>query len=350
MTNLILGENPWQAVLDYHACMQRVVRTWEKFIQDDFHSDYFLPEDVLPWMARVSHTFDILRDEHMFDTMRSLRVHPVASGFPERLHLRLLEAKRDALIDQNGPDVNALKSAFLDELFTTGRSNHWLLEKIAKASAASQLLQHKPLQLFAINRLQRVDSKNGTHAFVCCFERYCYRHIPSTYLIVFESSDETLSEEVLRDLASVLKEETSHFPLLQRFAHQIDRAFISIHPKWVGRVSLGPVFISHVTRDEHMLQETLNDMTPTGVYQAASRIIYEYVASTSEVSVGRLYDPQGRAHTRLQEFAVRELDAECVERGVTSVEKHLFAPHHVIQALSEDFRREIGHRIKMLEE
>jgi hypothetical protein len=65
--------------------------------------------------------------------------------------------------------------------------------------------------------------------------------------------------------------------------------------------------------------------------------------------VQQLRDPQGRQHAFLQRFAVKELHDECSERRITALEKHLFAPHHIVQALGQEFRRAIGHRITIVE-
>lgn len=338
-------QEPWDALLRYSSALQKVVRSWGDFMEHDFVPDYFTDEDVRSWLTRFEHSMIALRDLYVYDTMRKLRIHPVASGFPERLHIRILDGiESDDLVSDH-----TLRRAWLDHLFEDQVVNLGLLERVAKNNARERIERHPTMKLFAVTRLQKITGRNGKAAYVCCFERYCRLHRPSLYVLVFESDEETLDAKCLTDLTEVLREESSSLPRLITMARHIDHAFATIHPVWLGRISLGPIFVSHVTQDDHALQKTLDELTPEGEFSAASRIIYEHIAAEKAEPVNKLYDPQGRKHEYLQQFAVRELDEDCSERGVTAVTKHLFAPHHIIQALPEEFRRSIGHKVTIVE-
>jgi hypothetical protein len=189
-----------------------------------------------------------------------------------------------------------------------------------------------------------IDVVEDRYRYELLFERYCYRNIPTLYVMYFVCNGEF--DTVLRgELETVLEEETSRLPLLGDLAVAIDRAIAPIHPSWLGRITAGPIFISQMTRDDHELQVVLDQSFACGE-AAASRLIYEYVVSEKDFSAERLYDAKGRNHSRLQEFAVRQFDDECRLRQVTNVEKHLFAPHSVVQNISEAFRSSIGHVIQ----
>lgn len=339
----------WHALSEYHACMSAIISAWQAFFKTDFKSDHFNREEMIEWSERVATTINILRDEYTYDTIRFLRLFPQASGFPERLHLHLLETKRQLVQTDSPPNLKHMKKLFLNQLFKTGRANHWWLERIAKTSAARQLLTEQTLTPFTVTRMQQRLGESGRTVFTCCFERYCYRHIPSLYLLVFEHDESEITAEEMSRLVDTLVSATSYFPKIGHFAQQIDKAFARIHPKWVGRVSLGPVFIANVTQDEHVLQQLLDEMTPVGTYQGIGRIINEFVLSAGEIPAGKLYDAQGHSHACLQQFAVRDIDSECLDRQVSEVHKHLFIPHRIIQAMDDEVRRELGHQIKILE-
>lgn len=345
METSLWTQTPWQALLQYSKSMQSVIRSWKSFMENDFSADYFTDEDIRSWLQRLEHSMTALRDLYVYDPLRKLRVHPVASGFPERLHVRILENLADGEVVKD----HSLRESWLDHLFEEGSINHGLLERIAKNQAQVRINQYGTLKLFGINRFQRITNGYEKPAYVCCFERYGRLHKPSLYVMVFECSADPLDADLLSELSDVLREESSSLPRLSTMARNVDQALAVIHPVWLGRILLGPVFVSHLTQDEHELQTALNTMTPEGEFVAASRLIYEYVVADRSESVQKLYDPRGRQHPSLQQFAVRELHKECQERGVTGLQKYLFAPHHITQALDEDFRRLIGHRITIVE-
>lgn len=314
-------------------------------MESDFTPDHFTPEDISSWLSRFEHSMLALRDHYVYDSMRTMRIHPAGSGLPERLNIRVLETMREGAVVSD----YSLRESWLNHLFDNEAVNHGLLERIAKNAARARIKQYGTLKLFGINRLQRLPNENGKPKYVCCFERYCRLHRSSLYVLVFESSEDPLDSELLKELSLVLREESSSLPRLGTMARHIDQAIAVVHPVWLGRISLGPVFVSHVTQDEHELQETLNASAKNGEYIAASRFIYEYVLAESSEPMQTLFDPKGRKHAFLQQFAIRELHEECQERGVTELQKHLFAPHHIVQALPEEFRRSIGHRITIVE-
>lgn len=346
MTESTWDTAPWKGLAVYTKTMQDVVRSWSTFFEGEFKPEHFKPKVLWDWMRCLEVTFDALREQYFYDTLHSVHVHPVASGFPEMTHVRVLGTMHEMLKDRedNSASSASLRRLVLDGLFEHGRINQWLLERTAKARAKEILTASEPIRLFKVRSMTELLSSTGRRAYACCFERFCYRHIPSLYYIVFEySGEDDLGGSDLEAFLRVIEEDTSNLPLLGKFAERLDRALATVHPKWVGRISLGPVFIAHTTTDEHLLQRTLNELTDRETPAAVSRIIYEYVLSEKESPGTRLFDSQGRQHTTLQDFAVRQSHEESRVRAVSHVEKYLFAPHHIVQSLSEEFRREIGH-------
>ncbi len=333
--------DPWDALLRYISTLERECDIWRRFFESDFQSDHIGRDDVLSWITDMSRTFTVFRQMYVYDSKHTLSVSQVASGFPERFHVHQL-----AVYDESADSVSeaSVRRMFLDDLFKHKHANQWLLERVAKAGAASLRKQGPVLALFRVRSVRCIDIIEGQRHYAMIFERYCYRNIPALYVMYFDCDGE-FDAVLQHELEVVLEEETSRLPLLGDLATAIDRAIAPIHPYWVGRVTAGPIFISRMTRDDHELQQVLDQNYELGA-AAASRLIYEYVVSEKSFSAQRLYDAKGRNHSRLQDFVIRQLDEECRSRQVTHVEKHLFAPHFVVQNVSEIFRSGIGHVIQ----
>ncbi len=219
-----------------------------------------------------------------------------------------------------------------------------MLENIAKAKAYQTLFTHDISLPFLFNGIEeRMCDTHGRRAFVCFWERYT--DIPIKYVMLFEVSDAWMPDgDDLQKLIQSLQEETSLITGMEGLARGIDMSDARVYPKWIGRVILGPVWISNVTQDRHQLQSVVDNVAQSDKMRSASRIIYEYILSKREVEMEQLRDAQGRRYTHVQKFAVR-LDGEHYERGVTHLEKVLFAPHDVIQELDDAYRKEIGHQL-----
>ena len=332
----------WDELLQYSDCMHSVIQQWRNFFAKEFSSSMFDAAEVLQWADELHRTIDVLKHLYVYDHSQRLEVCTNASGFPERYHVHYLH--HSAHLHEERHVSRRVKSMFLDDVLQTGTVNHWMLKKVSESHAQELYAQQPVVTEFRIRTLQVVKVEDGVYTYRCYFDRYCNRHVPSLYLVLFESDGE-ITEELMNEFSLVLEAGTSFLPLLGGFAEELDRAIAPIRPLWVGRVGLGPVFISHLTKDEHELQRALDASAAASEMLAASRVIHEYVQSQGAVPVQRLLDASGRKHVVVQDYAVRQIDDECRNRKVTFVEKYLFAPHAVIQQLDEDFRRTLGHKL-----
>lgn len=334
--------DPWKGTIDYLHLVQKTVRFWETFFSEgDFPKDWFSGTEVAAWMHDLRSTLEALRYQYVFNTAATLSVDPRSSGFPEHVHIHRLGG---AQMSGETASPAQLKRAALDDLFKTKRINFWFLEEIAKANVRQLLATQRVLAPFRVRSLQKLGTGESGELYRLCFERYCFRNLPSLYLLHFEHQGD-LSPELVREMHEILEKETSSLPLLGGFARRLDQAIAPIKPVWIGRVSIGPLFIAHLTQDEHALQAAVNAYADTHVSCLASRIIYEYVMADGSSRTERLHDALGRKHDSIQEFAIRVLDDECAERQVSAVSKFLFAPHRIAQALDEEFRQSISHQL-----
>lgn len=342
----------WSALLNYTACMRKIFSSWEQFFMNRDSIEWLSHEQIKDLLTRLQVTLDVLEGFHLFDSLSSLTISPENSGFPERRYLdQLIYELKDVNSDDLSQDTRILKKSFLETLFSTVEINVPMLERISKAQSREVLATSSIFKPYKFNGIEELNARNGSRrAFLCSWERYLVQHLPVKYFMLFEVSDEWgSSADDVKNLSDVLREETSLITKLNSFARHIDMSNAFIHPKWVGRIILGPVFISHLTEDQHELQQALDRLSGPDEMLGASRIIYEYVVSESEEPTRYITDSYSRFHTCIQKFAVKERDPEHAERGVTHLEKHLFAPHSVIQQLDDDYCKKIGHELNSTE-
>ena len=235
------------------------------------------------------------------------------------------------------------KRLFLDSVFLNRRVSVGALEDVSKHSAYALLAKseiHRPFQMLGIE--ERQSPTSNRKAYVCTWDRFTDR--PMHYVMVFEASvDWTPHSDSFSALVETLQNVSTHEISLERIARRIDISDIRIYPKWLGRIVLGPVWISHMTAGDHLLQHAL-DAVSSEVQQCASQVISEYVFSERESEISQVRDAQGNAHQYIQTFGVRP-EVKHRERGVAFFEETLFAPHEIIQHLDDELHRTIGHKL-----
>ncbi len=327
---------PWQLLHEYMTLMQYSVGLWEDFFSSQT-IDWLFPNEIQEWLLQIKSSLSILESLHAYDDMASLKIGLQSSGFPDGKYLNEILSLSKLPINEE-ENIESLKRVFLDNLFSTCGVNYPLLEKISKIQATKMIHESKFLRPFEMTSFREIKSKNGRRAYICSWNCYIIQSMPVKYVMLFEASDPWFpTEDNLSVLKKILQEETSIIFTLVDIAKSLDRSNAKLHPKWIGRIILGPVIVSNMTRDNHYLQKILDDQTKDGEFLITSGIIYEYLVAGDEEKVTSLIDPQGELHSCMQRYAVTSFDGYG-ERGVTHCEKHQFIPHQVMQI--------IGHRRK----
>ncbi|MFA5993458.1 MAG: hypothetical protein WC823_00700 [Parcubacteria group bacterium] len=329
----------------YIACVQQEIDVWDAFFRSR-KFDWMSNKQLESWLDSFRISINALEGNYVFDSGLSLDIVANSSGFPKNYHIdEVAEQWKSLQISGYNKSITKLKKAFIDQIFSARRINSPLLEEISKAYVEKTLSVSEPMHLYRFNFIEPCNAPNGRKAFLCEWSQYTIQSILVTYTMLFESADDWEADDVnMKILSQVLRNETDMLTKLDELAADIDFSNAKIFPKWIGRIIVGPLFISHLTQDKHELQDALNAMADKDEHVCASRIIYEYVLSREESSVMSIKDPNGVEHEFMQKFAVRS-DGEYRERGVTYFEKFLFAPHLVMQLLDGEYRKEIGHQL-----
>jgi hypothetical protein len=339
-----------RVVQQYTTAILLNVGVWKKYCADTFHSDWISKEQLSAWLDRIMTTISVLKYKYMCDESLVMDIAAVSSGLPRPFDIRLLEYEQKKMStdgEESRISTKDLKRSFVEEICRKHSVNNALLDLIGKAYVAEIIMKSEIASIFRIVGFSEVHSTSGCKAYVCHWEQYPNQVTPVLYSMLFEYCDSgNIAEEILSELTVVLREETSNMPQLATLGRRIDQSIAIVRPKWIGRIIFGPVFISGFTCDEIDLQKIIDHVAESsGDVISASRMLYEYVISEGEDDARGLCDPRGNKHHVLQRFNPRHGDDECYDRGVTHVHKWLYAPHAVIQLMSQEYRHLINHEI-----
>lgn len=320
---------------------------WRDFISQKTF-ERFNDDAIENALNRIQTSVLALKNRYALDLVSSLDIASV-SGFPLRPAISELEDEHELLIQKQRQVIvpsKTLRKELIGQLESGRDINYAFLEKIGKVISQELISENEPIRLFSFRGISRVETGNGSRAYVCLWDRYNYHSFPVLYAMLFECNDHgELTSDLMEEIGAVLREETSQMPKLSDLGKNLDLAVAVVSPKWIGRIIFGPIFISGITHADQPLQVALDRMDK-GNY--ASRIIYEYVVSGEPEQMTSLFDSKGRRINYTQKFATRYGDDECESRGVTALEKYLFAPHEAVRMLDKEYLKKINHSIEMI--
>lgn len=345
-----MDRNPllqWQSLQSYTSMMHKMTAAWEDFFRTQ-QIDWITTATTDAWLSRVKTSLDVLESRHIYDDLDALVINSKYSGFPIRRHIDMLQYSQ-ARVKDDPAKLRQAKQLFLDTLFTETKINLSALGHVAKCYADNRLASELVIEPFRFVGLYplRAPSKERD-AYVCIWERFTDK--PMLYAMVFEADVSwQQSVENMSELCENLQSVTALELPLAKVARRMDISDARIHPKWVSRVVLGPVWIPGITKDDHIIQRLL-DNECNDEQGSASSILYEHVLSEREadVSTSRIRDQQGRKHNVTQDYTVRS-ESVYRERGTTFMKETLFVPHKLIQHLESETRVRLGHQLIALE-
>lgn len=337
----------WQALRSYTGMMSNMITAWEDF----FHTqeiDWITTDITRSWLTKLRTSLEVLESQHVYDDLDTLVVNPKHSGFPTRRHIDMLQYMYARAVADPAEHRQA-KQLFLDALFAKVDAGVSALANVAKSRVTNRLASEKIIEPFGFVGIFTLKSPSTQRdAYVCLWERFTDK--PMLYAMVFETdADWEQSAEVMSELCETLQSVTSLELPLAKIARRIDISDAQIHPKWVSRIVLGPVWIPDVTTDDHVIQHLLNSDT-NEAHLSASRVLYEYALSEREadMSNSRIRDRNGRKHETTQVYTVRP-EPEYRGRGAAFKKETLFVPHELIQELESDTRVRMGHQLIAIE-
>ncbi|OHA85778.1 MAG: hypothetical protein A2591_03630 [Candidatus Yonathbacteria bacterium RIFOXYD1_FULL_52_36] len=318
---------------------------------------YGAQEDTLPmakemlqgYVDRVAHALHLIELRYLFDASATVDIDAQYSGFPGSYHFGVLEHDLEHGPHDGTLNQRDLRKVVLDTLFKQGAASEHLLHDLALRQYFDELHgAAQPFLPFEVVRLQ-APAEGSTEYVIAWISFDGVKNLPCVYTMFFEySGAEAFHREstYMRKVAKVLSEETNAMPLMSDLAHTIDSALIDIHPKYIHRITIGPVFIPGLTCENDGILELLENQPEhhRGAFSFAMQITHEDIQSSGQHETGAVAKELG-IDRRFEVFQVNDLDERCAERKATRVRQILLVPHRIAQSISSEDAKHLNHDI-----
>ncbi|MGJ8654171.1 MAG: hypothetical protein ACSHX8_12935 [Opitutaceae bacterium] len=289
-------------------------------------------------LHRIHQSTELLRLKYLYEPTHTLRLDLNESGFPHYNELQRMVGdyvNAEEYLRELPPAMLAIEQT-LDELFDTRQRPDEGLQVLGRRHYLKALLNADFMGPFRFGGVQELKTKPGTEhrSYVASWTCYSSRdNFPYLHVLYFKQDlkgDELHSNSKLyQQFKECVEQQSGHIPSLAVLATAIDESFESIHPKVLRRVSLGPITLPIFSFDDGPLASLLkSEGKPSDfVLQIESEVI---VSSRQEVrEKGGLF----RAQKVREIFAVDDEDFECFDRKLSEINRFLFMPHRLWQAV-----------------
>lgn len=319
-------------------------------VQDTFESSH-----MRQMLERFLNTANALRMKYAYqspDGAGRLRVDLTDSGFFNRHEIMTLMidiASKDTTL-RGLPREEFLKRDILDRLFAERAEPKDLLYQLGLRAYLSMLDENKLFLPYVPGALVEwsgeEEKKSKERGYVTGWACYgAEKNVPYTYLMHFTQDGERpallvpAGEADLRELADVIRSESSCVSPLAFLGDQIDDQVKPVHPKFFKRTRIGPFY-------SRLLLEQRAEMDLTGTEKALLDLLRAYGAEddfilmTSEeilFSAGVYQGTRFLIPTKMrQAFYVPPTDREAYEEGASKIYHYCLMPYRILQNLSPD--------------
>jgi hypothetical protein len=321
----------------------QILISWYKNLIDGGATEERL---VTGFLKRMLFNVDMLRLKHYHNPHNQPHLDLNASGFPHILTIMELEADL-RIKPERLPTLsprNTLIELMLNEMFEKRQEPIELLRQMAETEYYTLLDENKLLLAFTPGVLElREDRRPGYRKYQ--YSWACYDpHSNMIHMHLF-AFDHDKTEEPLQSrgpafnrFLQVIKTEGSRAPTVGVLASSIDEALISVHPKVLKRVRIGPITCPRFSRESNP-ESMLGFLKQYGEEDDfAVRLASEIIISERQVERSRGLLSFGRAKRVREHFAIPDPDADlqCFTQQASQVYDHLFLPHAVLQEVVGD--------------
>lgn len=291
-------------------------------------------------LKRIHQSTELLRLKYLHEPTHTLRLDLNESGFPHFNELQRMVGdflNSEEYLQELPPAVLAIEQA-LDELFDKREKPVDGLQVMGRRQYLKRLRNADFLGPFRFGGVSfQPATEPGVRNCVAAWTCYSSRdNFPYMHIMHFDQSvkaDELHPKTDAYDaFKTCVEQQSGHIPPLAVLATALDESFETIHPKVLRRVSLGPITLPIFSFDEGPLASLLrNSGKPSDfVLQLESELI---VSSRQVVrEKGGLF----RAEKVREIFEVDDDNFECFDRKLTDINRFLFMPHRLWQAVETD--------------
>jgi len=295
--------------------------------------------DLKPMIDRLLYTIVLLKIKYSFNSSHELALDLNESGFPHAISIfqTVNDLNRKVDLARNVAGVETLKNILVDKLLTTGADTTEVLSDLSKSEYANLLDESRMFLPFTMGGLERLDSDDKEH------RRYIFTwavygeicNMPYFHSLVFEqdSSREPLEDggDDWKQFVDTVSFSSKHVPQIGVLIHQIDDHSNSIHPKFLERIQIGPLFtpLTSVSESGADFCELLRKYG--GENDFVLELRSEKIISTGSKVTSGVFSRGGRVR---EVFFIPNDDRIAYENRATSVVRKLMLPHRVLQNIN----------------
>lgn len=287
-------------------------------------------------LQRIHQSTELLRLKYLHEPTHSLRLDLNESGFPHFNELQRMVGdflNAEEYLRELPPVVLAIEQT-LDELFETQQKPVAGLQVMGRRHYLKRLMNADfmgPYRFGGVRVLQTDTKRRRCVAAWTCYssrDNFPYLHIMHFDQDV-EADDLKLNTPAYDAFKVCVEQQCAHIPPLVVLAAAIDESFETIHPKSLRRVALGPITLPIFSFDEGPLASLLRSAGKPSDF--VLELESELIVSKKQVvrEKGGLF----RAEKVREIYEVDESSFECTDRKLSALNRFLFMPHRLWQAV-----------------
>lgn len=295
--------------------------------------------DLEPMIDCLLNTILLLEIKYSHNPHHELALDLNESGFPHAVSIFNLEsdiANRDSKISAL-PKLEVLKNILIDRLLSEGVQTEDVLTELATCQYFNLLDPQSMFLRFTPGRLERLDSdseKLRRYIFTWAVYGESY-NMPYFHSLVFEQDSTREPMENFGDdwknFLKIISFSSRCVPQIGTLIHEIDDHSNHIHPKFLQRIQIGPIFnpltsVGDVGSEFCRLLQEFGDENDFVLELRFETII----SKGSQIGQG-LFSTKGKVR---EVFLIPPDDREAFENRATSVERRLMLPHVVMQNIN----------------
>ena len=308
-------------------------------------------------LDRLRHSFTCWK--HKCHFTQSFKIDQAESGFPvfqQVLSLTADQARcQERLLDV--PPVDQLREEMLEVMLKYKKFPNIQQRALAERALLDALKEAETFHAFTSPKTLR-HSKNprsGRPYYVISWAAYDgTAHLPMVYTAVIEDSspsapkprknghlskhkgpwgivdrEEFPNMELNDELRRFLANNSSYSLTLTTIATALDAAFPTLHPKQLRRFVLGPFYAGGITHHNETVQGVLDGVTTSDENWMLTWTMQEL---HSQEEVAAKHGIWGGSPAK-EIFYIDIGNVDCVNQGVSAIERHALIPHTAYQAV-----------------
>lgn len=329
----------------YEAYFRVLDRALNMFAQWFLHGKKDHDKEVWafqPFIDKLLFTAHVLSMKHLHEPGHNMAMDLNESGFPHYTAITGLECdlalKGDVLSRTHTSEQ--LRESLLNSLFQGGEEDAKLVWGLARRRFHELISEENLFTQFTPGVLKKTGekSKENRHLYLVTWANYDRKtNLPNLHAMSFEEDDDGRSienpGEIQDEFFRILKQEGSRAPKVVQLASVIDSQLPRIHPKFLERTCIGPMYAhaASFSGNEHPLVCLLEQFGEPNDF-ILDFSVETAISSGERVSKGGW----GRRGTISEHFYVHSSDPVLHDRQASSLRRFFMVPHDVLQEIDWD--------------